>query len=171
MNPCGEQKLVRVYVSHSRNERLIQQQRFNRAAPLFQSRMERREVDVESVRPSLREFVGERFEELEAAELPDVVEEQQTVVEFEQGARVFVGWSIPEQLARHAEVDVKNSAVEIDEDLLPAAPNTLNGRPGESAFSQRELAAGDTMRPDFGAQDRPALDVRRDRANDGFNFW
>ena len=171
MNACREEKFVGVYVSHSRNEGLIQQQRFNRAAPLFQSRMERREVDVESVRPSLREFVGERFEELEAAELADVVEDQQTVVEFEQGARVFVGWSIPEQLARHAEVDVKNSAVEIDEDLLPAAANALNCRPGESAFSQREIASGDAMRPDFGAQNRPALDIGRDRANDGFNFW
>ncbi len=149
---------------------MIEQQRFDVAFVTLQTIGEFGEADGEGVGSGALEEVGHFRIKFDAAELAHVIEDQGAVVEFEDGADVFGKGAIPEELAGHAEVHIKDPAIEVQENLFAAAADGGDGSAGEGFRGGGEGRAGDAMRQDFGVQNGVTGDIRRDGTNDGFYF-
>ena len=99
-----------------------------------------------------------------------IVIEQGAVVEREDGARVFAGFGVPKQLAGHAEMDIENATVEIDEDLLAATANVADDAAGERVRGFGEVRASHAMRRELRAFDAMPNKMRSDGAYNSFDF-
>src|SRR5579875_1688593 len=137
---------------------------------LLQARVEVGEIDTQRIGADALEQLGESFEKFDTAELTDVVIYQGSVVELEQRARVLAGCGVPQQFAGHAEVDVEDAVIEIDENLLAAPADPLNDASGQPLRRLRMAAARHALRIEFGALDGAAGQMRRNRSNYGFDF-
>lgn len=109
------------------------------AAVPFQPLEEIIERDRKGVWSDARENLGRFFVKFEAPKLSNIVVEQCSRIEIEDGAGVFTGVGFrltlmgkvmgnPEQLSGHAQVDVQDTAVEFDEDLFAAATHSIDQR-------------------------------------------
>ncbi len=123
MNASVEQQFVRINVADAAEERLIEEKSLDAAAMLAQAVVEFCKGDVQSIGSDAIEGSGKFREELEAAELADVIVNQRPVVQVKDSARVFSGRGVPEQPAGHAEVDEQDAKIEVDENLLSTAPD------------------------------------------------
>ena len=128
------------------------------------------ECDGERVGAGFGEEIRHFGVVFDAAELTDVVKDESAVVEFEDGAGIFGAFAIPEKLAGHTEVDVQNATVELHEDLLAAPAYALNFFASERFCSGGPWGASHAVGGELDVLDGVPGDVRRNGADDGFNF-
>jgi len=114
---------------------------------------------------------GRRFREiLEAPELAHIIVEENTAIERQNRTRVLAALGIPEQLARHSEMDKEQAAVKIEENLFAAAAHTLDDCARQAARRLRMIAPRNALRTDFGMPDSSAGHVFGNGPNDCFYF-
>ncbi len=73
-------------------------------------------------------------------------------------------------MARHTQMHVKDAAIEMNENLLAAAANALNGSAREPFGGGGEIGASYAMRKDLRMQNGMSDDVRRNGADNRFDF-
>jgi hypothetical protein len=74
MDARAEQRLIGIDIAHAAQERLIEEQRLNARAAVFEARLKIGERQGQGLRTETVEVTGIPFH---SAELPDVVEEQE----------------------------------------------------------------------------------------------
>ncbi len=124
-----------------------------------------------SVGSRAREESGNFGVVFDAAELPNVIEDECPVVEFENSAGVFAAVGVPEKFAGHAKVHIEDAAIKVGENLFTATGDTFNGGAGESLGGGLERCTGDAMGEHFRVEDGVSGNVGRNGTDDSFDFW
>ncbi len=83
---------------------------------------------------------------------------------------MFAGCSIPEQIARHAEVNVKQAAIQLDENLLAVAADTGDLRPAQRSDCCPPVAASNASRRERNTPNPLADDVADNGTDYSFDF-
>jgi len=166
-----KQRFVRVNVPNSCNKALVEQQRLNVSAMAFQALQKFSRADRQRVGTTTRQEIGYLGKVFKAPKLADIVENQRPVVQFQNGARVFCALPVPQQLARHAQVDIEYAAIELHENLLALAPDLLNCFARQRSRGRRERAACDATRKNLRMQNHMPRNVGRNGADNSFNLW
>ncbi len=170
MDACGEKRLVCIDISDSTQKCLVQEQRLDRTIPFPETSVEGFGFDQQRVGPGLG-YIGRNLgKELHAAKLPDIVVDEDSAIQFEDGPGVFARSRIPEQIAGHPEMNIEEAAVEVYQDLLAVTANRENAGAGERAGRSVAIAARDAMRGERYCANLLAQKEGRDRANDGFDL-
>src|SRR5689334_3574888 len=105
MNARFEQRFVGINVAHPAQESLVQQQRLDSSVFLLQPLQEIVERDVQRVGAQRLDPLQQLRAPLNAPEMPNIVVNQQPLIQLENGPRVRTRLGIQQQLAGHAQVD------------------------------------------------------------------
>lgn len=168
MNAGREECFIGVDIADAADKTLVQEQRLDGAFSSLEARKECLEIKLQGVgADALLRLFGVEFE---AAELAHVVEQQHTVFEFEEGAGVFARGGVPKEIAGHTEMDIEQTTVELDQNLLAMTADANDCGSGKSAFGCPVIAASDSFGGDRRRSDSLTADVAGDRADDGFHF-
>lgn len=170
MQASGKQRFVRIDVPDTRDERLIQQKRLDVPFMALQSFEKFGKIYRKSVWPGTLESLRQFAHEFEPSELADVVIDQCSRVELENGARIFARLGVPQQLAGHPEVHIQHATIQVEVDLFAAAVNAENGRAGETLDRLAEVSPRDAARGHRSMTNGLAQHVGRDGTNDRFDF-
>jgi len=164
------QRLIGVNIAHAAQESLIQQQRLDGGASRLQQLPKLVERDAERVGTERRGPFGQFFAPFDAAEMADVVINQQAAIEFENGARVRAGFGIEQQLSRHAQMDHQHAPIERENDKLAVALHGFYKLIANSLAQRREFLAHHVVREELGVDNAPPCQLRRECSNYRFNF-
>src|SRR5262249_62013627 len=110
MNAGAVQRLVGVNIAHAAQETLVEQQRLDHGAPRTEAGDEGRRIERERIRSELFQARGELIAELDAAELPDIVIDQRSAVQRDNGVAVRAEFGIEQQLAGHSKMNSQDGA-------------------------------------------------------------
>src|SRR3984957_17924108 len=97
MNARAEERFIRIDVSNTAHESLIQQQSFYTGAAPLQRGREIVHANFERLRPQSRHARGKFMGEFNAAELAAIVKKQRAAVERKDGMRVLARRSAQQQ--------------------------------------------------------------------------
>src|SRR5947209_4371797 len=145
MNGGREQDLIRIDVSDTGYEGLVEQHRLDAAAMFLQTLIKACEVNAEGIGTLTRDMVRHTRKIFESAELPNIVVLQRSVREIEERARELVLVRIPQQLPRHAQVDVQHPTIKLKRNLLAVTCDFSNRRSGKLRFGVPEILARHTV--------------------------
>src|ERR1700733_15130161 len=108
--------------------------------------------------------------ELEAAKLPDIVVEQTPFAELEAGSRIRTRFAIPQQSARHSQMHVQVSAVEMNQDVFGAPLDLGDRSAGERRPVCRKRRPRHAARMKMRGANHLPLQVRPNAAHNDFYF-
>lgn len=179
MEPGFPERLVRVNIAQSGQERLIQQQRFQSPVAGCQARRESGELEgaVQRLRSQpLKNAIGvagqlpaAEFAGIQVAEFPAVIQAQnQVLVAFPARGRSFQA-----ELPRHAQMDQQGVlAGKPDDDELAPAPDLADDLAPDPGREGGRGVPGDDVRAEHaGLADAAAFDAGAPQAADqGFDF-
>src|SRR6266852_9269632 len=129
MNARRKQGFIHVYVAHSGQESLIQQQRFYLSLAAPQTRAELFEADLERLRSQPCHAFAAPFN---PAELARVFVQQNAFIECKNAVRVLALFAVHQKLAGHAEVYRERACLERDYDELAAPADGLDRLPRQA---------------------------------------
>ena len=171
MNPCRKQRFVRINIPNTAYECLVQQQRLYVPAVAPQPFNEIRRTHRQCVGPGSRQKCRRFRKKFYPSELPDIVINHRPVIKLEYRSRVLRAHAVPKQFSGHPQVYVQNALGQFEEDLFAAPAHAFNRRAPQSGNRSREIAARNPTRRQFDMQNSSPQHMRRDRANNCFNFW
>ena len=124
METGAVQSFVDIYIAKTSEEALVKQERLEVASARSQAGGENERRKFERVGA---EAGGRRVDEPERAELANIVIEQTAAIfKLEHGARVGAGIAMHQQRASHAELNVDEAVIELDQDLFAVAAYAAN---------------------------------------------
>ena len=170
MNAGYKQDFVRINIPDATQKLLIQQKCFDHASPLPKPFVEFVERDAERVGPQLCDAFRSGQIEVEAAELANIVEAKDAIVELQNRPGIGSGGSVPEKLASHAEVDVNQSMIKLQKDVFSQPIDGLDASAGYRARSLFKSASRDQARVKRSGANDVTRYVRDKRADDSFDF-
>ena len=176
MNARREKHLIGIDVADSAQEPLVEQYRLHASAMLRQALDEIVESHGQGVWPDARQHLRHGGIEFHSPEHARVVIDQRSVFKLKDGSGVFRWLKVcfsggrPKQLSGHAQMDVKQAAIKVDENLFAATPDSLYSGSAEAGSSQGVVLARHSMREQNRGLNRFPVDVRRNRADHGFDF-
>lgn len=170
MNSGAKQQLVRIDVSQTSENRLIQQQRLDPGSARPQALVEFIEADFKRVRPDSGELLREAGVIFKAAELPDIVKYEAAGIQFQNRARMLTRNRVPQQFAGHAQMNVEESQIQFGQNLFAAPAQSHNSPSSKQTRCPMKIASRHQGRRKDCARNRLPLQVRRKRSDDGFNF-
>lgn len=142
---CKE-RLIRIDVPYAANKGLIEQQSLDRRSMLFKARVELWKTDRQRVGPNFFDQFWQCVEIFEAPELADIVVQQHSRIQINFGAGIGRSLAVPEQLARHAEMNVESATIEIEKNLFAPTSNLLNYTILQRMRCFEETAASHSLR-------------------------
>ena len=164
------QRFVGIDIAHASQKSLIEEQRLDLRVPFLEQLQEIVERNSQRIRTQRLRAIDEVRAPLDPAEVADVVVDQQSVIELEDGAGVGSGLSIEQELPGHAEMDGQNSAVEPDDDEFAVPFDGVHLLISHTPPQRCEILPHYMMRSELCVDDPPAGEFRRERSNDGFDF-
>lgn len=170
INAGLEQRLVGVDVAHPADELLVHEERLDHRPALAKHRPELRQLNGQRIRTQRANTLRQFLAPLDPSEMPDIVVNKQSFVEFKQRPGIRARGRIEQQLTRHAQMNRERAVVQIEHDELAVPPNPANRLPAKPARQLREILLHHELREKFGAHNPPAWKPRRKRSHDGFNF-
>jgi len=170
VNARGKKRFISVDVPNSANECLVEQKRLNQPAVLLQARVKLFKAHLQRIGADPFQGIGHLRKELYAAKLANVIIEQGSGIQVKGGPRVFTRQTIPEKLACHPQVNVKNAPIKIEEDLLSAPANIPYYQPAKRGRRLSQTSTSNSNRKQLNIQNGSPERVRSNGANDGFNF-
>ena len=120
--------------------------------------------------PSAAARSGSARAPFDAAEMPDVVVNQQASIEFENGAGVRAGFGIQQQLSSHPQMNHEHAPIERRHDKLAVALDGLYKLIANCAAQRRKFLAHYVVRRECASTMRRAGELGRQRPNYGLDF-
>lgn len=170
MNAGGKQSFVRIDVTHASDERLIQEHRLDETGVFLETRIEVVKCDLQRIRPNLAYRRWDARVKFKTAELTDVVVNECAFLEIKNGSSIFRRGGVPKQLARHAQMNVKDAAIQIEENLFAMPPYRLNHCARDTGYGLIEAISRDALRVHLGAKNFLPRYPMTDGANNSFDF-
>jgi len=170
VNARFKQRFIGVDVSHAAQESLIEQQRLDARVTLLQQLQKIFERDVERVRTQRLGPFQQSGAPFDAAEMADVVINQQPFIKLKDGARVGSGFLVEQQLAGHSKMNGKDTLVQLQHDKLAVSANRFYRLIAHAPAKFGKFLADHVVRGKLGVQYRAPGEFRRQRSNHSFNF-
>lgn len=113
---------------------------------LFEALVEFIEANPQGIRADTIKQRRHFREELDAAELANIIVKQSAVIQMEYGSCVLAGRAVPQQFACHAQVDVEDPSVEIEQDLFAATADAVYHRSLQCRRGLLQITTGYPLR-------------------------
>ena len=169
MEAGKEKGLVHIDIAEAGKDGLVEEKGLQAAAAGTEAGGERIEGEVEGVRTKAG-GIDTGGPPAEPAKLPDVIEDEQILVEFQQGAGVGTGGGFPEKFAGHSEVDVEGTGIEAEEEVFAQAVEAGDADAGEAGGEFGGSVVGGVGGQEARGGDDATGEQGRQGAADGFNF-
>lgn len=169
MDPGKEKSFVHIDIAQAGKDRLVQEDRLQAAAAGVEAGGENLEREVERVRTETQRNHSRR-PPAEAAELADVVKNEQILVELQQSAGMGPRSGIPKKLAGHPQVNVEGTRIEAEEEVFAQAVKAGDACAGEAGSEFGRLVVGGVRGQESRSGDDAAGEQGRKRAADGLDF-
>jgi hypothetical protein len=167
---AGEEKcLVHINIAKAGKDGLVEEKDLQAAASGTEAGGQSLGGEIEGVRTKAG-GIHPGGPPAEAAKLADVVEDEQILLEFQQGAGMGAGGGIPEEFAGHAEVDVEGTGIEAEEEVFAQAVEAGDASAGETGGEFGGLVVGCVGGEEARGGDDAAGEQGREGAADGFDF-
>ena len=137
---------------------------------LLQPGQEIVERDIECIGSQCLGSLQQARAPLNSAEVPNIVVNQQTSVEFENRARVGSGFCVEQQLAGHPEMNRKYACIQLEHDELAVAANRLYELIAQAPAERWEFLSNHVTRKEPSVDYAASGELGRQGSNDGFHF-
>jgi len=145
----GKQRFISVDIPNAGDERLVENDGFQPASPTPKPRVEILELDTQRIWTDTGQRRSSILKELDPPKLSNIVVKQNAVLQLDNCARVSSRLCLPQQPARHPEMDVEKTAIEVDENLFAPSPYADYRCPKQAFRRYIEVIACDPVREEL----------------------